>query len=115
MATIKSIVVEKLQQRGSPHNDDDVRKWLLPIVEKTCCLLPGENCAETNPVGFEFSRVMFLVDSPFRNESEEIIEGRDLYEKALNKLIAKILEERDDLCDYPNLRKEIVDAINNRR
>ena len=59
---------------------------------------PGENNRDKNPAGVEFADIMFGAD-------------KDLHNAAERKIIEKIMEERDDLVDYPNLRQKIVEAI----
>ena len=110
MATIKTMIVEKIQQQRhgilqqEDLTDDEVRKELERYFHVICLTLPGENDPNNNPVGAEFANIMF---------SAENGEGNDLHEKAINKLISKVMDERDDLSDkkYKHLRQKIVEVI----
>lgn len=88
-----------------------MRETLKTYLNNICSSLPGENDSSRNPEGVEFAAIMLNSD----DYHGEIVEGNDLHEKAVNKLIMKIMEERDDLVDYKHLRQKLVAEINNGR
>ena len=110
MATIKSMILKKIrsQSHGTFHqegpNDENVRKELEQYLHVICLTLPGENDSTKNPVGVEFAQIMFDAEKG---------EGNDLHEKAVNELVRKIIDERDDLSSekYMHLRQKIVEVI----
>ena len=114
--TIKAMIIEKIRQQRlsasqqATMSDEDVREELGKYLHAVCLQFPDENDRDTNPAGVEFSEVMFLAESVSHSESEKV-EGKDIHEKGVNKLIAKVMDESDDLMDYPHLRQKIVDAI----
>ena len=101
---IKALIVEKIQQQRqltSPQevvSEEEIRKVVGKYLHVVCLTFPGENNRDKNPAGVEFADIMFSAD-------------RDLHDAAERKIVEKIMEERDDLADYPNLRQKIVDAI----
>lgn len=123
MATIKAMIVDDLQKKNqsvnlpqgiSNINDAKVREALGVLLRKVCFLLPGDNDSDNNPIGVEFAKIMLSTESKFCTEN---VEGNDLHAKAINKLIMKIMDERDDLRGeaYKNLRQMLVSEINNGR
>ena len=102
--TIKALIVEKIQQQRqltTPQetvSEEDIRKMVGKYLHVACLTFPGENNRDKNPAGVEFADIMFGAD-------------KDLHNAAERKIIEKIMEERDDLVDYPNLRQKIVEAI----
>ena len=110
METIKSLIVKKIrpQSHGTfqqeDQNDENVRKELEQYLHVICLMLPGENDSDKNPVGVEFAQIMFDAEKG---------EGNDLHKKAVNELVRKIMDERDDLSSekYIHLRQKIVEAI----
>ena len=101
---IKALIVEKIQrqrQLTSPQeavSEEDIRKEVGEYLRVVCLTFPGENNRDKNPAGVEFADIMFSAD-------------KDLHDAAERKIVEKIMEERDDLVDYPNLRQKIVEAI----
>ena len=101
---IKALIVEKIQQQRqltSPQevvSEEDIRKVVEKYLHEMCLTFPGENNRDKNPAGVEFADIMFSAD-------------KDLHDAAERKIVEKIMEERDDLVDHPNLRQKIVDAI----
>ena len=102
--TIKTLIIEKIRQQRqliSPQeavSEEDIRKMVGKYLHVVCLTFPGENNRDKNPAGVEFADIMFGAD-------------KDLHNAAERKIIEKIMEERDDLVDYPNLRQKIVEAI----
>lgn len=102
--TIKALIAEKIQRQRqliSPQEavgEEDIRKMVGKYLHVVCLTFPGENNRDKNPAGVEFADIMFGAD-------------KDLHNAAERKIIEKIMEERDDLVDYPNLRQKIVEAI----
>ena len=95
MATIRSMVAEKQQQGGHSTDAEIVKEKIRRDLAEVCNLLPNET-----PVGLEFASVMA--------ELPELREFKD----AIDALVAKAMNERDDLQDYPHLREKLVDKIN---
>ena len=101
---IKALIVEKIQQQRqltTPQetvSEEDIRKVVGKYLHVVCLTFPGENNRDKNPAGVEFADIMFSAD-------------KDLHDAAERKIVEKIMEERDDLVDYPNLRQKIVEAI----
>ena len=94
MATIRAMVVEKQQQRGHSTDDETIKGKVRQHLIEICKLLPDDT-----PVGREFANIMF-----------ELQDHRN-HEEAVKTLIAKAMNERDDLRDYPRLRQKLVDVI----
>ena len=95
MATIKSMIAEMLHKSNRSADDDTVRGKVSQYLKEICQLLPNETRE-----GQEFANVMFSFQSEWHT-------------KAVNALIEKAMDERDDLGDekYGRLRQRIVDAI----
>ena len=110
MATIKAMVAEKLRKDGGP-TDDEVRKAVKQYLKCICAILPGENNSDKNPIGAEFAKLMLPTMFPVKEIRSENVKGDDLHEQAVNKLIEKIMDDRDDLSDCPCLRQELVGAM----
>ena len=94
MATIKTMVVEKLQQEGRSTADDTIKEVIHRKMKEICKLLP-----DGTPEGREFADIMF----------KHLGEG---HEKMVAVLVDKVMEVRDDLCDYPHLRQKLIGDIN---
>ena len=95
MATIRSMVAEKQQQGGYSTDVEIIKEKIRRYLVEACELLPNET-----PEGQEFASVM-----------AELHELRE-FKAAIDALVAKAMNERDDLCDYPHLRQKLVDEIN---
>lgn len=97
MATIKSMIAEMLHKSNRSADDDTVRGKVSQYLREICQLLPNETGE-----GKEFANIMFR----FQNE---------WHAKAVNELIEKAMDERDDLGGekYGHLRRKIVEVITN--
>lgn len=102
--TIKTLIIEKIRQQRqftSPReavSEEDIRAEVEKYLREVCFNLPGENDPENNKEGVEFAKIMFCTQ-------------QDLHAVAVNKIVEMIMEERNDLVDYPHLRKKIGDAM----
>ena len=94
MATIRSMVAEKQQQGGHSTDVEIIKEKIRRHLVEACKLLPNGT-----PEGLEFASVMA--------ELHELREFKD----AIDALVAKAMNERDDLQDYPFLRQELVRKI----
>lgn len=95
MATIRLMVAEKQQQGGHSTDAEIIKEKIRRHLMEVSRILPNET-----PEGLEFASVMA--------ELHELREFKD----ATDALVAKAMNERDDLCDYPHLRQKLVDEIN---
>ena len=111
MATIKAIVAGKLQREGLP-TDEEVRESIKQYLKGICATLPGENNSDKNPLGAEFAKLMFPTMFPAEDNGSQNVKGNDLHAQAVNKLIEKIMDEKDDLSDCPCLRQKLMDTLN---
>ena len=104
MDTIKEMIVKKIKQQShgtlqhGDLSDENVRKELVKYVEAVCLELPGENNPDKNPEGADFAAIMFRAN-------------QDIHDAAVNKVVEKIMDERDDLVDFKGLRQKIVEAL----
>ena len=102
--TIKALIVEKIRQQRqftSPReavSEEDIRAEVEKYLRVVCFNLPGENDPENNKEGAEFAKIMFCAH-------------QDLHAAALSKIIEMIIDDKNNLADYPCLRKKIKDAI----
>ena len=95
MATIKAMIAEMLHKSNRSSDDDTVRGKVSQQLKEICQLLPNETRE-----GQEFANVMFSFQSEWHT-------------KAVNALLEKAMDERDDLGDekYGHLRQKIVEVI----
>ena len=94
MATIRAMVAEKQRQSGHSTEEEIIKEKVRRHLVEVCELLPNET-----PEGQEFASVMA--------ELHELREFKD----AIDALVAKAMNERDDLQDYSFLRQELVRKI----
>lgn len=117
MATIKSMVVEKLRQKGQSVDDEMVTTIVRRHLVGICQLLPNKT-----PEGREFERLLSEVLPKREDCSAALLIGKpadEQIEKTINLLTEKAVDERDDLkiggeggMGCPALRQKLVDAIN---
>lgn len=94
MATIRAMVEEKQQQGGHSTDAEIVKEKIRRQLAEVCNLLPNET-----PVGLEFASI-----------TSKLLDHR-IHDDAVWTLVEKAMNERDDLCDYPHLRQELVRKI----
>lgn len=94
MITIRSMIANKLRQKGESDHSKFVREIACRLLERVCEELPDET-----PEGREFADVMLkLQDQSGVNP--------------IDVLVASVMEERDDLACYPKIRLKLESAIN---
>ena len=97
MATIKTMIVDKLRQENRETGDDIVSGTMRQYLDEICRLLPDET-----PAGQDFVKLVFKIQDEW-------------HKKAISMLIEYAMEERNDLAEYPHIRQKLSDVINNRR
>lgn len=95
------LVAEKLEQSEREADADTIKKKIGSKLKEVCRLLPNES-----DEGKEFVTVMFKFVPPVPSK------GKDTFNNTIEALVAKCMDARDDLCDYPHIRQKLVDAIN---
>ena len=95
MATIRAMVAEKQRQSGHSTEEEIIKEKVRRHLVEVCELLPNET-----PEGQEFASLMLQ------------IQDHRIREEAMKTLVARAMDVRDDLCDYPLLRQKLVDVIN---
>ena len=93
MGTIKSLVLERLQQKGEVASCERVGEIVAKLLAPICKLLP-----DGTPEGNEYVKILS--------------KSMDIGMCPSNLLVKKVVDERDDLCDYPCLRQRLECAIN---
>ena len=90
---IRTMVEEKLKQKGWGVSDENVREIIRKLLNRICELLPNDK----SQISEEFASIMF--NNIGQNKVVEI-------------LVGKAIDERDDLLGYKCLRQKIEKAIN---
>ncbi len=99
MPTVKSMVTDMLFKSGRSTEEECVRGVIKQLLAKVCVLLPSDNCEEPPPESQEFVKVMFQCN------------GTNRHEDAVNALVERAMDERDDLANFIVLREKLVSAI----
>ena len=89
------MVAEKQQQGGHSTDAEIIKEKIRRHLMEVSRILPNET-----PEGLEFASVM-----------AELHKLRE-FKAAIDALVAKAMNERDDLQDYPHLRQELVLQVN---
>ena len=93
MATIKSMVSDKLRQKGERPNCERIREIVRRIINRLCEPLP-----DGTPEGHEFEYMISKSLDRVGTGPNDI-------------LVDAAIEERNDLCEYPHLRHNLECAI----
>ena len=93
MATLKSMVADKLGQKGENPSCGRIREIVRRMFDEICKSLPDGTL-----VGDEYARAI--------SKSMDRA-GLD----PVDVLVESVMEDRDDLCDYPLLRRRLECAI----
>jgi hypothetical protein len=99
MPTVKSMVMDKLQKSGRTTDDECVRGVIKQQLAKVCVLLPCDDCKSPPPESKEFVEVMFQCN------------GSNRHDCAVNALVERAMDERDDLANFKALREKLVSTI----
>lgn len=93
MATIRSMVEDKLRQKDESTSCGRVREIIRKMLDGICKSLPDGT----------------LVGDEFANAISKSLDhaGTD----PIDMLVEVAIEERDDLCEYPQLRHKLECAI----
>ena len=125
MPTIKALIVERRRLRGRSDDDNSVKELVCRYLKNVCKFFP-----DATPEGMEFLSVMskFVpLKSKFEGVRQPIqlpvapelvpprLESLDKsstpFQKTIERLTEKAMDERDDLSDYKELRQKLVEEI----
>ena len=91
--SIRTMVAEKLKQKGWGVSDENVREIIRKLLNRICELLPKDKAQ----ISEEFASIMF------NNVGEDSV---------VEILVEKAMKERDDLLGYKCIREKLEKAIN---
>ena len=97
MATIKSMIEDKLRQKGESPNCGRIRGIVRKLIDRIC-----ESQPDGKLEGREFVNVISQAMDQVGTEP-------------IDMLVDMAMEDRNDLCDYPIIRQRLERAINDWR
>ena len=95
MATIKSMVENKLRRKGQSTNCEYVREIVRKLLDRICESLPDGT----------------IEGGEFENAISKSMDHAGI--DPVGVLVESAMEDRNDLCDYPLIRQKLEHAINN--
>ena len=99
MKKIQEVVVEKLQEQGRSTDETTIEAYIKHGLQKVCALLPRD------PYGSEMKELM--ISKEFETLMFEVSEDNP-HENAVNALVSKAMDIRNDLARYPAIRNALV-------
>ncbi len=121
MSTIKAMVIDILDRSGRCSTDECIRELIRQKLDKICSRLPKEPNADTinaeNKIASNEENGKQNDPNSNRKSDEFLKEmfkctGPNLHEEAVQSLVERVMNERDDLVLYPILRKELIINLN---